>query len=141
MDHLRFESMNLILPAHILEQVIQHAKNAYPNEACGFLLGRNAVDRFIPTKNVSLSPDQYEIDPAELIATLRALRETGESLLAIFHSHPHGPAEPSKTDIERAYYPESAHLIVSLAELERPQVVAFRIIGGDIFPIEVHAIV
>jgi [CysO sulfur-carrier protein]-S-L-cysteine hydrolase len=141
MDYLRFEIMNLILPAHILEQVVQHAKNAYPNEACGFLLGRNAVDRFIPTKNVSLGPDQYEIDPGVLIATLRALRETGESLLAIFHSHPHGPAEPSKTDIERAFYPESAHLIVSLAELERPQVVAFRIIGGDVFPIEVHAIV
>ena len=133
--------MNLILAPGILEQVITHARNAYPNEACGLLVGRTTVDRFIPTKNISSNPRQYEIDPAELIATLRSLRETGEHLLAIFHSHPHGPDELSKTDIERAYYPEAAHLIVSLAELDRPQVVAFRIVGGEVVPIEVHAIV
>jgi [CysO sulfur-carrier protein]-S-L-cysteine hydrolase len=133
--------MNLILSPGILEQVIQHAKKVYPQEACGLLIGRNTVDRFIPTRNVSLNPHQYEIDPAELIATLRALRETGEDLLAIFHSHPHGPDEPSKTDIERAYYPEAAHLIVSLEELERPRAVAFRIMAGEAVRIEVHAIV
>ena len=133
--------MNLILAPGILEQVITHAKNAYPNEACGLLVGHTSVDRFIPTKNITPNPREYEIDPAELIAALRSLRETGENLLAIFHSHPHGPGELSKTDIERAYYPEAAQLIVSLAELERPQIVAFRIIGGEAVPIEVHAIV
>jgi len=133
--------MNLVLPARIVDEVIQYAKNEYPNEACGLLVGRESVDRFIATKNVSSSPHQFEIDPSELIATLRSLRETGEHLIAIFHSHPHGPAEPSKTDIERSYYPESAHLIVSLAELERPRAVAFRIIDGEAVPIEVHAIV
>jgi [CysO sulfur-carrier protein]-S-L-cysteine hydrolase len=133
--------MDLTLAPHILDEVIQHAKNAYPNEACGLLVGREAVNRFIPTKNVSLNPHEYEIDPSELISVLRILRETGEHLLAIFHSHPHGPAEPSKTDIERSYYPDSAHLIVSLAELERPRAVAFRIIDGEVVPIEVHAIV
>ena len=133
--------MNLVLPARIVDEVIQYAKNEYPNEACGLLVGRESVDRFIATKNVSSSPHQFEIDPSELIATLRSLRETGEHLIAIFHSHPHGPAEPSKTDIERSYYPESAYLIVSLAELERPRAVAFRIIDGEAVPIEVHAIV
>jgi len=133
--------MNLILPAHILEQLIQHARDAYPNEACGLLVGRESVNRYIATKNISSDPHQFEIEPSELIATLRSLRETGENLLAIFHSHPHGPAEPSRTDIERAYYPDAAHLIVSLAELDRPRAVAFRIIDGEVLPIEVHAIV
>jgi proteasome lid subunit RPN8/RPN11 len=133
--------MNLILPAHILEQLIQHARDAYPNEACGLLVGRESVNRFIATKNISSDPHQYEIDPSELISTFRSLRQTGENLLAIFHSHPHGPAEPSRTDIERSYYPDAAHLIVSLAELDRPRAVAFRIIDGEVLPIEVHAIV
>jgi|SRR5215475_3278022 [CysO sulfur-carrier protein]-S-L-cysteine hydrolase len=133
--------MNLILPAHILEQLIQHARDAYPNEACGLLVGRESVNRFIATKNISSDPHQYEIDPSELISTFRSLRETGENLLAIFHSHPHGPAEPSRTDIERSYYPDAAHLIVSLAEPDRPRAVAFRIIDGEVLPIEVHAIV
>ena len=133
--------MDLTLAPNILEQVIQHAKSLYPNEACGLLAGRNAAERFIPMTNISASAQEYEIDPAELIQALRHLRDSGESLIAIFHSHPHGPAEPSNTDIRRAYYPEAAHLIVSLAELERPQAAAFRIIDGEALAIELRAIV
>ena len=81
------------------------------------------------------------MDPAELIAAMRDLRNAGEELTGIYHSHPHGPAHPSKTDIERAYYPEAAQLIVSLAELERPRVAAFRITNGEVLEIELHAIV
>ena len=131
----------LTLSPGILESVIQHAKSAYPIEACGLLAGGNAAERFIPIKNVSAHPHEYEMDPAELIAALREIRQTGETLIAIFHSHPHGPAEPSKTDIQRAYYPDAAHLIVSLAELEHPQVAAFRIIDGDALAVELHVIV
>jgi len=133
--------MNLILAPGILEQAIEHAKNAYPNEACGLLVGRTSAERFIPTKNISQSAHQYEMDPAELIAIFRDLREKQEDLIAIFHSHPRGPAELSKTDVERSYYPEAAHLIVSLAELDRPRAVAFRIVDGEVLPIELHAIV
>jgi len=133
--------MNVVVTSLILEEVIEHARAAYPKEACGLLVGRQNADRFIPMKNTAASADRYEMDPAELIVQLRDLRTTGETLIAIFHSHPHGPAEPSKTDIERAYYPEAAHLIVSLAEPERPQAVAFRILDGGVLPIELHVIV
>jgi len=134
-------SMNLIVAAGILEQVIDESRRTYPNEACGLLVGRSSAERFIPVKNVSTDPHRYEMDPSELIAIFRDIRGTGERLMAIFHSHPSGPAQPSKTDVQRAYYPEAAHLIVSLAQPERPQVVAFRIIDGEVLPIEVHVIV
>ena len=133
--------MDLTLAAGILESVLEHAKAAYPKEGCGLLVGRQAAARFIPIKNISTSATQFEMDPAELISALRDLRSAGEELVAIYHSHPHGPAQPSKTDVQRAYYPEAAHLIVSLAELERPRVEAFRIIGGEVIPVEVHVIV
>jgi proteasome lid subunit RPN8/RPN11 len=133
--------MDLRLAPGILEDAIQQSKDAYPKEACGLLVGRDAADRLIPMKNVSANPRQFEMDPTELIAALRGLRQTGEELVAIFHSHPQGPAEPSKTDVDRAYYPETAHLIVSLADPERPQALAFRIIDGEVLPIEVHVIV
>ena len=134
-------SADISLAPGILEQVIQHAKQAFPAEACGLLVGPAIANRFIPITNVAGSSHEYEMDASELIAVLRNLRSTGERLIAIFHSHPHGPAELSKTDIERAYYPDAAHLIVSLAHPERPQVVAFRIIDGAVLPVEVHAIV
>jgi len=133
--------MHLTLAPGILEEVFQHAKTAFPNEACGLLVGRDMADRLIPVKNISPGAQEYEMDPAELIAALRGLRQSGERLIAIFHSHPHGPAVPSKTDVDRAYYPEAAHLIVSLAELERPRAEAFRIIEGEALPVELRAIV
>jgi proteasome lid subunit RPN8/RPN11 len=124
-----------------LEQLIEHARKKYPKEACGLLVGRDSADRFIPMENTLASAIAFEMDPAELISTLRDLRHGGEALIAIYHSHPSGPARPSKIDIDRAYYPEAAHLIVSLADPERPQAAAFRIVDGEVLEIEVHAIV
>jgi [CysO sulfur-carrier protein]-S-L-cysteine hydrolase len=133
--------MDLSLSPGILEQVILHAKDAYPHEGCGLLVGRTAAERFIPMKNLSDNYENYEIDPSELIRAFRDLRMSGEKFLAVYHSHPHGPAEPSRTDIDKAYYPEAAHLIVSLADLERPQAAAFRIVDGTAISIELHVIV
>lgn len=133
--------MDLQLSPGILERVVLHAKQAYPNEGCGLLVGRAAVERFIAMKNLSGSVAEYEMDPAELIRVLRELRDSGERLLAIYHSHPHGPAELSKRDIEEAYYPEAAQFLVSLADRERPHCASFRIIDGLPLPIEVHVIV
>lgn len=134
--------MNLLLSPGILELLIQHAKKAYPNEGCGLLVGRYAAERFIPMKNVSAFPSsEYEMDPPELIHVLRDLRSSVEQLFAIYHSHPAGAAQLSRTDIERSYYPEAAHLIISLADLDHPQAAAFRVIDGAALAVEVHAIV
>jgi proteasome lid subunit RPN8/RPN11 len=135
------KELDITLAPGILEKVIQHATDSLPAEACGLLVGRNVGSRFIPITNTAASAREYEMDPSELIATMRSLRDSGEQLIAIFHSHPHGPAEPSKTDVGRAYYPEAAHLIVSLAEPKRPLAAGFRIIDGQVIPIEVHVIV
>jgi glycerol uptake facilitator-like aquaporin len=79
--------------------------------------------------------------PAELIGALRTLRNSGETLLAIYHSHPRGPAQPSQRDLERAFYPDAAHVIVSLATSENPAVRGFRIVDAEAIEIELRAIV
>ena len=81
------------------------------------------------------------MEPEELISALRSIRTNGESLLAIVHSHPRGPAIPSSRDIERAWYPESAQVIVSLASAETPDVRGFRIVDGLVIEIELRVIV
>jgi proteasome lid subunit RPN8/RPN11 len=91
--------------------------------------------------NVLGSSTAYEMDPAQLINTLRDLRESGQELVAIYHSHPFGPARPSTTDVQRAYYPDAAHLIVSLAEPERPRAAVFLISSGEILEIDLRVIV
>ena len=133
--------MNLMLAPGLLERVIADAKASYPREGCGFLVGRRIAERFIPMRNVCSSEVEYEADPAEVASAFRGIRETGETLIAIYHSHPHSPARPSRTDVERSYYPDAAYLIISLADLERPQAAAFRIADGEVLPVEVHVIV
>src|SRR5436305_1789138 len=115
--------MNVSLGPGILDEMIAHAKTHYPREACGVLASRpGEAGRFIPAENILSSETAYEMDPAFLASTFRSLRESGEVLIGIFHSHPRGPAEPSKTDLVRAFHPDVAHIIVSLAEPETPQV-------------------
>jgi len=134
--------MNLSVPAELLDEMFDHAKTIYPQEACGFLVGHGTLaTRFMSLPNILQSETAYEIDPAILASTFRSLRESSEELVAIFHSHPSGPAEPSKTDLQRAFYPEAAHVIVSLADQERPEIRAFRIIDGRAYEVELHAIV
>lgn len=122
--------------------MIRHAKACYPWEGCGLLAGQgNQAARFIPMENCVGSESEYEMEPQQLIQTLWSLRENGEQLVAIYNSHQRGAAKPSRRDIERAYYPEAAYLIVSLADLERPEVRGFRITEGEATEIEVHVIV
>jgi proteasome lid subunit RPN8/RPN11 len=134
--------MNLRLGPGLLDQIIEHARACYPNEGCGLLSGRqDAAERFVPMANTRPSASEFEMDPQELIHQLRSLRESGQELLAIYHSHPYGPASPSQRDVARAFYPETATIIVSLAMPEQPRVAAFRIVAGEVIEIELHAIV
>ena len=135
--------MNLILAPGVLEEIVAHAKRCHPKEGCGLVMGSPSAPgaRFIPMRNIADSATEYEMEPQELISELRDARNRGEQLIAICHSHPNGPAIPSRYDIERAYYPEAAHLIVSLIDLERPRAAAFRIIEGEVIEVGLHAIV
>ena len=134
--------MNLNLAPGLLEEIVEHAKAVYPNEACGLLAGRNNMaGRFIPMQNTRASQTEYEMDPGQLVKELRSIRESGNTLVGIFHSHPFGPPQPSRRDVDGFHYPEAACLIVSLEDADHPRAVAFRIIESEVSAIELHVIV
>ena len=80
--------MNLIVAPGILEQAIDESRRAYPNEACGLLVGRSSGERFIPVKNVSTDPHRYEMDPSELIAIFRDSPDCERIVARLFREVP-----------------------------------------------------
>lgn len=121
----------LFLPATLVDEMLAHATALLPEEACGLLAGRNGrATRFFPVENVRHSPVAYEMAPQEQVRAILAIEAQGLELLAIYHSHPTGPAFPSTTDISQAYYPEQAYLILSLNDPARPELRAFRLEDG-----------
>lgn len=123
----------LQIPRPEYEAMLAQLRSAYPLEACGFMAGRDRyVERLYPIDNILHSPTAYEMDPHQQLQAMRAIEEAGWDLIAIYHSHPHGPEIPSVTDVDRAYYPDAIYVIVSLAHRHRPSVRAFTIVNGQV---------
>ena len=131
--------MRITVDPGLLDEIIAHARDCFPEEACGFLIGRSGtVERFVPAPNALRSQTAFEVEAQFLFDLFRQLRSSGEDLLAICHSHPKGPAVPSARDVAEAHYPGCAYVIVSLAEAE-PDIRAYRIVGREVLEMELHA--
>lgn len=121
---------NLIsLPTELVEELSSHARESLPFECCGLIGGKDeSAESIYRLRNVAANRlTNYEAAPRDLFAAQRLMRERGESLSAIYHSHPREPAPtPSETDVRCAFYPSAVYLIVGFAEGE-PVLRAFRI--------------
>lgn len=99
----------------LAEEMFAHARAAAPEECCGLVGGVGVeASSVYPLTNVAREPSKsYAAAPAELFGAQRRMRERGESLLGIYHSHPraHDP-EPSATDVRLAFYPSAVYFII-----------------------------
>lgn len=92
--------------------MLDHVLACLPEEGCGLLAGGGGVASLaIPVENQSHSPNRFRMLPAEQIAAMLSVEAQGLELMAIYHSHPAGPGEPSPVDLAEAAYPELAYLI------------------------------
>jgi proteasome lid subunit RPN8/RPN11 len=111
------------------DQIVAQAREADPDECCGLIGGETENARSLyPMRNVAANAHvAYEAAPEDLFAAQRQMRERGEELIAIYHSHPRSAEPtPSETDVRLAYYPQAVYFIVGLAGRE-PVIRAFRI--------------
>jgi len=129
----------LQLPRAIYEAMLQEARGAPREEVCGLLGGRgDTAGRYYPVRNIAADPRcEFLMEPGAQIDAMRAMRERGESLLAIFHSHPDSPAAPSALDLARAAYPDTIYLIAATAGKE-PAMNAYYYDGKDFEQIDIH---
>lgn len=123
----------IILRNGQLNEIFARARQATPFECCGLIGGHKGRAISIhPLRNVASNPQvAYEAAPEELFAAQRQMRERGEQLLAIYHSHPRSiEPVPSETDVRLAYYPAAIYLIIGLAG-DQPIMRGFRISERD----------
>lgn len=127
--------------ADLVQAIIDQARAEDPNESCGLIVGdRPAAEggmplRYEPVRNRAASPYRYEIHPDDLLRLTIATDDADEVFWAIVHSHVRSPAAPSPTDVGLAFYPDALYVLVSLAAPE-PALGAFRIVDGEVHPVE-----
>jgi proteasome lid subunit RPN8/RPN11 len=90
-------------------RVRELSEAAWPLEACGLLegpgaAGPTAVTAVHPLPNVHPEPRRrYTIDPEAWLRLEHAARRRGQTIMGVWHSHPHGDPTPSPIDRELAW--------------------------------------
>jgi len=124
------------LPSELIAEVFSHAREVYPEECCGLLLGPpdRAPTRIVRCANVQaarkargdseLDPQHaFWIDERELFTALRDADARGDVLSVVYHSHIDADAYLSHADVAGALdaagaplYPGAVQLVVSVRE-------------------------
>lgn len=115
-------------------QMIAHAYDGLPEEACGLFAGDPAtatVVEFYPCRNAAESSRVYTIDPGDHLRADRDAEGRGLEIIGVMHSHTHTDPYPSPTDVEQAPDPGWHYVIVSLRD-EAPILRSYAIRGGEI---------
>ncbi len=119
----------LVIPRHILDDMVAHARELAPHECCGLLAGTDGevsrayritnivamegaqhlssfdtakvahLERLTPAERAEIA---FVMDMQDFSAAKKDMRQRGLDLLVVYHSHPHDPARPSVTDIKIA---------------------------------------
>ena len=114
----RFPDASSHTRAHY-ETIVAHCFDGYPDEACGLLAGpvtgdgetTGEVTGVYPCENAAHSARIYRVGGRDLVRATLDANQRGDEIIAVWHSHTHTDAYPSRTDVEQA---------MEAQKLERP---------------------
>jgi proteasome lid subunit RPN8/RPN11 len=102
--------------------IAAHGEQTYPDECCGFLIGRTEGDikiveevRAATNVHEEGHARRYLVDPREQLQVEKSLRGTGQSVVGYYHSHPNVAAQPSEYDRAHAW-PFYSYVIISVRD-------------------------
>ncbi len=127
------------IPNSVISEMVEHAREGHPNEVCGIVAGKDfASSHAYRMTNTEPSPVSYQMDPKEQLRVEKNMREQGEKMLAIYHSHPDSEAYPSAKDAREAYQWNWNALYIIIGMIKNtPSIRAFSIEDGRIDEITV----
>ena len=86
------------------------ASSAYPNEACGIVVGVQQQGMYVVhdvvygrNRREDRREDRYDLHPDDILRAERDALEQSLEVIGFWHSHPDHPAQPSAFDSERAW--------------------------------------
>ncbi|MCQ6274853.1 M67 family metallopeptidase [Bacillus sp. V3B] len=121
----------------VLDTMINHCQQEVPYEACGLLSGLKGKNESLwKMKNIERSPTTFAMDIKQMSQVFQSMKQQGEELTGIYHSHPTAPPYPSRNDIVNVHYPNTAYFIVSLS-FGKPNVKCFRIKNSLVIPLKI----
>ena len=135
----------LAIAPPFFDEIIRHCQKEYPKEACGIFAGTAAqglpgidqprtVVAVYPMRNVEDSPIGYSMDAKEQLLVEKRMRQAGQRMIGIYHSHTATAAYPSSVDVSLALSPDLSYVLVSLKDRQKPDVKSYRIDGATIAP-------
>jgi [CysO sulfur-carrier protein]-S-L-cysteine hydrolase len=133
----------LVIRAELVEAMVAHARADHPDEACGVVAGPEGSDRperHIAMVNAERSPTFYRFDAQEQLKVWRALEESAEVPVVIYHSHTATEAYPSRTDVGLAAEPDAHYVLVSTRNPGQDEVRSYRIVDGVVTEEPVHIV-
>ena len=115
--------MAIVLSAEHKAAIEKHGEETFPNECCGFILGKlNGADRgaveLMRAANDREGEAQYNrflITPEAYMRGEKAARARKLDIIGFYHSHPNAPARPSQYDLDHAW-PVYSYVIVSIRD-------------------------
>jgi proteasome lid subunit RPN8/RPN11 len=132
----------LRIPTAMISEIVAHAREDHPDEACGVIAGPAGSDR--PTRlvrmlNAERSPTFYRFDSTEQLRLYREMDAADEEVVVVYHSHTATEAYPSRTDISYAGEPQAHYLLVSTREPDSEEIRSYRIVDGTVTeePVEI----
>jgi len=108
----------IIIPDYLYDQMMDHARDEYPNECYGVLVGNPMnkivfeVNRIYNLEN-DRTVDRYSFNPQELKLIQHTAKIQSLDILGFYHSHPDRGDKPSEYDREAAY-PGYSYIIISI---------------------------
>ena len=123
----------LVIRSDLVDAMVAHARADHPDEACGVIAGPEGSDRperFIKMDNAERSPTFYRFDSGEQLKVWRAMDESDEVPVVIYHSHTATEAYPSRTDISYASEPDAHYVLISTRDEQEHELRSYRILDG-----------
>ncbi len=103
------------IPRTLVNQLLHQAQLSPSQEVCGLVGQRGGLSGCYPIENVATDASVlFALNASEQLAAFKSMEQKGQTLFAIYHSHPSSPPVPSDIDIEEANYSEALYLIISL---------------------------